>query len=210
VCKNAYMNTYLISEFSKIVGVSVKTLQRWDREKKLVPSRSLSNRRVYTEEHLFKTVGVVNKKERKVIVYTRVSSQSQKVDLLNQKKMLEQFCACRGLNVNEWIEEIGGGLNFKRPKLLKIIDLIISGNISTLVIVHKDRLSRFGFDLIEHLAKNNGCNIVVMNIETLSPEQEMIQDMLSIVHCFSSRLYGLRNYRKALKKALSDDISSQN
>jgi len=116
VCENALMNTYSVSEFSKIVGVSVKTLQRWDREKKLIPLRSLSNRRVYTEEHLSKAVGItISKKERKVIVYTRVSSQSQKNDLLNQKRMLEQFCSCKGLNVDGWIEEIGGG--FKNPDL---------------------------------------------------------------------------------------------
>lgn len=203
------MNTYSALEFSKIVGVSVKTLQRWDREKRLVPLRSLSNRRIYTEDDLFKATGKTKiKKERRVVVYTRVSSQNQKNDLLNQRKMLEQFCCSRGFVVNEWVEEIGGGLNFKRLKFNRIVDSMISGNISALVVAHKDRLSRFGFDLIEHLAKINNCNIIVMNMETLSPEQEMIQDMLSIVHCFSSRLYGLRNYKKILKKALSDDISS--
>ncbi|MCL0103948.1 recombinase family protein, partial [Dehalococcoidia bacterium] len=90
-----------------------------------------------------------------------------------------------------------------------LIDAIIAGNVETLVIAHKDRLCRFGFELIEHLCKTHGCDLLVMNMESLSPEQEMIQDMLAIVHCFSARLYGLRNYRKALKKALESDTCTQ-
>lgn len=78
-----------------------------------------------------------------------------------------------------------------------------------LVIAHKDRLARFGYDFLEHVCAVNGCKLVVMNIESLSPEQEMIQDMLAVVHGFSARLYGLRNYRKALKKALEDDTRTQ-
>ena len=73
------------------------------------------------------------------------------------------------------------------------------------MIAHKDRLTRFGFDLVAHLAQAQGAEIVVLNTESLSPEQEMVQDLMTITHCFSARLYGLRNYRKALKKAISDD-----
>ncbi|MCL0089522.1 hypothetical protein M1O54_04110 [Dehalococcoidia bacterium] len=108
----------------------------------------------------------------------------------NQRKMLEEFCAASGLVVEEWIEEINA---------------IIAGNVETLVIAHKDRLCRFGFELIEHLCKTHGCNLLVMNMESLSPEQEIIQDMLAIACCFSTRLHGLRNYRKVLKKALEND-----
>ena len=86
----------------------------------------------------------------------------------------------------------------------------MSGKIERLIVAHKDRLSRFGFDLIEHICKVNNCELIVMNNEQLSPKQEMIQEMQAIVHCFSARLYGLRNYRKALDKALEDDKSAQN
>ena len=203
------MNTYNISEFADIVGVSVKTLQRWDRESKLVPDRTPTNRRVYTDAHVAIASGKTIHMDRKVVVYARVSSQAQKPDLENQVVMLEQFCAANGYPVDEWVKEIGGGLNFKRKKFTKLIDEIVSGSIEKVVIAHRDRLARFGFDLLQHLCDTHNCELVVMNTESLSPEQEMIQDMLSIVHCFSARLYGLRNYKKALKEALSGDTSTQ-
>ncbi|MCL0093721.1 IS607 family transposase [Dehalococcoidia bacterium] len=200
------MRTYTVTEFSKIIGISVSTLQRWDRQKRLVPGRTPTNRRMYTDEHLRQATGILNQsKKRKVVVYARVSSKAQRSDLSNQRKMLEEFCAASGLVVEEWIEEIGGGLNFNRPRFTYLIDAIIAGNVETLVIAHKDRLCRFGFELIEHLCKTRGCDLLVTNMESLSPEQEIIQDMLAIVRCFSTRLHGLRNYRKALKKALEND-----
>jgi predicted site-specific integrase-resolvase len=136
------------------------------------------------------------------MVYLRVSSKAQRPDLENQRMALEQFCAARGLTVDEWIAEIGGGLNFKRPKFLKLVDAIIAGEVSSLIIAHKDRLARFGYDLLEHLCTTHQCEILVLNQETLSPEQEMVQDLMTIIHGFSSRLYGLRNYRKSLQEAL--------
>jgi predicted site-specific integrase-resolvase len=209
------MNTYTIRQFAERVGLSVKTLQRWDREGKLIPLRTPSNRRQYTDEHLRQALGLrgiqTTIETRKTVVYMRVSRQAQKPDLDNQRHALEQFCAARGLTVDEWIAEIGGGLNFKRPKFLKLIDAIVAGEVSTLIIAHKDRLARFGNDLLTHLCAAHQCEILVLNQETLSPEQEMVQDLMTIIHCFSSRLYGLRNYRKSLKEALaSDGTSTQN
>lgn len=203
------MATYSIGEFSKLIGVSVRTLQRWDRIGRLVADRTASNRRQYTDKHLVQ-VGhkAQNRAKQKCIVYCRVSSQAQKPDLNNQRLMLEQFCVARGLAVDEWMEEIGGGMNFKRKKFLSLVDRIITQEVGVLVIAHKDRLTRFGFALIEHLCEMAGCELLVMNAESLSPEQELVEDLMTIVHCFSSRLYGLRNYRKSLKKALTDDTRS--
>lgn len=204
------MNTYTVREFADMVGVSVKTLQRWDREGRLSPSRTPTNRRIYTDEHLAQALGrTLKTDERITVVYTRVSSQAQKPDLDNQVKMLEEFCAASGHVVDEWVSEIGGGLSFKRKKFLRLIDRVMTGKVSKIVIAHKDRLSRFGFDLIVHICDLHNCELIVMNVESLSPEQEMVQDMLAIVHCFSARLYGLRNYRKALNEALKDDTSTQ-
>ncbi len=204
------MSTFNVSEFAKLLSVSVRTLQRWDVQGKLVPSRTPTNRRLYTDEHLAQAKGILGKNtKRKNVVYARVSSQAQKPDLNNQIKMLEQFCAASGIAVDEWVEEIGGGLNFKRAKFVRLFDEIINGKVNTLVIAHKDRLARFGYEFLEHLCAANGCKLVVMNVESLSPEQEMIQDMLAVVHCFSARLYGLRNYRTALRKALDHDTGTQ-
>jgi predicted site-specific integrase-resolvase len=201
------MNTYNIRQAAERVGVSVKTLQRWDREGKLKPFRTPSNRRQYTNEHIRQALGLRGiqtvKEDRKTIVYLRVSRHAQKSDMDNQRKALEQFCTARGLAVDEWIAEVGGGLNFKRPRLLKLVDAIIAGEIAILIIAHKDRLARFGYDLLSHLCTTHHCELMVLNQETLSPEQEIVQDFMTIVHCFSSRLYGLKNYRKSLEKALA-------
>jgi predicted site-specific integrase-resolvase len=196
------MNTYSIKQFAQKVGVSVKTLQRWDREGRLKPSRTPTNRRAYTDEQLTQALQRQSAFPRDTVVYMRVSSQAQKPDLVNQRTTLEHFCVARGLPVTQWVSEIGGGLNFKRPKFLTLIDRIVAGRVETVVIAHKDRLARFGFDLLAHLCVTHGCTLLVMNTETLSPEQEMVQDLMTITHCFSARLYGLRNYRKALNAAL--------
>lgn len=203
------MNTYTVSQFSKLTGYAVKTLQKWDRDGRLKPTRTPTNRRIYTDEHLRLLRGMVVDQERKTMVYLRVSSQTQKPDLKNQRVTLEKFCVAKGFVVDEWIEEIGSGLNFKRPKFLAIVSDITTGKVERVIVAHKDRLARFGFDLLIHLAKENSCEIVVLNTESLSPEQEMVQDLMTITHCFSARLYGLRNYRKALQKAVKDDTRAQ-
>jgi len=164
---------------------------------------------VYSDEHLRILRGLAVNQSRKTVVYMRVSSQAQKPDLKNQRDALERFCVAKGYAVDEWVEEIGGGLNFKRKKILSLVSEITTGKIERLVIAHKDRLVRFGFDLLIHLSGENSCEIVVLNTESLSPEQEMVQDLMTITHCFSARLYGLRSYRKALRKAAKDDQGTQ-
>jgi len=197
---------YTTGEFAERVGVHPQTVQRWDREGTLVAHRTQTGRRYYTDEDVAQALGLaVPVAGRRTVVYCRVSSAAQKAQLANQRQVLEQFCAGRGLTVDEWIEEVGGGLNFKRQQFLRLVDGIVAHEVGRLVIAHKDRLVRFGFGLIEHLCEVAGCELVVMNTESLSPEQEMVQDLMTIVHCFSSRLYGLRNYRKALKAALGHD-----
>lgn len=203
------MYMYTVSEFAKKVGVTVHTVQRWDRDGKLTARRTHTNRRYYTDEDVAHVLGyVLPPPTRRTVAYCRVSSQSQKADLVNQRQLVEQFCVARGLIVDEWIEEVGGGLNLKRRKFLKLIEAIIDQDIKILVIAHKDRLARFGYDLIAHLCEKYACELLVMNSESLSPQEELVQDLMTIIHTFSSRLYGLRNYKKALQKALEDDTNS--
>jgi len=139
----------------------------------------------------------------------RVSGAVQKPDLANQRKVLEEFVVAKGLANVEFIEEVGGGLNFKRKRFLALMDEIGRREIKTLILAHRDRLTRFGFEWFEHFAEANGCEVLVLNQERLSPEQEMVQDLMTIVHCFSSRLYGLRNYRKKLDEALKKDAEHE-
>ena len=147
---------------------------------------------------------------KRTVAYCRVSSQAQRPDLKNQRRIVEEVCVAKGIANVEFIEEIGGGLNFKRPKFLALVDPVISAEISRLILAHKDRLARFGVELIEHLCAVHGTTLLILNTDIFSPEQEMVQDLLAIVHCFEKRLYGLRNYHKALKKALSDATRPQN
>ena len=183
--------------------MAVKTLQRWDREGRLEPAaRTPGNRRLYTQEQANQVFKRVSKAKQVTIATLRVSSQAQKPDLSKQKAALEQFCIARGSAVDEWISEIGGGLNFKRPKFSDLLDRSVRSELPTLVIAHKDRLARCGYELLAHLCETHGCQIVVRNTESLSPEQELL-------HCFSSRLYGLRNYRKAIQKAMTNDQGTQ-
>jgi predicted site-specific integrase-resolvase len=123
--------------------------------------------------------------------------------------MLEQYCTVKGISVDEVCQEVGGGLNFKRKKFLQLVDQIVSGEVKTLIVAHKDRLARFGFPLIKHLCETHDCELIALNHETLSPEQEMVEDVLAIIHCFSSRLYGLRNYKRILQEALKHDQGPQ-
>jgi putative resolvase len=201
---------YTPAVFAKRVGVSVKTLQKWDRIGVLPAKRTITNRRYYTDEELAAALRLPRvQKERRTVAYCRVSSQAQKPDLANQRRVLEAFCTQRNIEVDEWMMEVGGGLNFKRKQFLSLIDAIVEGQVERVILAHQDRLARFGYQLLVHLCETHHCELLVMNTEELSPEQELVQDLITITHCFSSRLYGLRNYRKALKKAIADDQSAQ-
>ncbi|GAX39690.1 resolvase domain protein [Tolypothrix sp. NIES-4075] len=200
---------YKPHEFAKKLGVTVKTLQRWDTSGKLPAKRTVSNYRYYTDDDLRIAQGLQPlEAKKKVVVYCRVSSNNQKPELSNQIKAMEIFCTTKGLSIDECIKEIGGGLNFKRKKFLSIVFSIIKGEIKTLVVAHKDRLCRFAFDFVEELATSYGCEIIVANQESLSPQQELVEDLMAIIHCFSCRLYGLRSYSIDLKNKLQETIDN--
>lgn len=197
-------NKYRLHEFAKKIGVSANTLRRWDAKGKLIAKRTLSNHRYYDESDLRQLYGITEE-DRKTVVYCRVSSTGQKDDLKSQLVAMEKFCLSSGIPIDEWIQEIGGGMNFKRRKFLSMMSRIQNGEISKLLIAHKDRLCRFGFDYFNVMAKENGCEIIIVNHESLSPQQEMVEDLMAIIHTFSCRLYGLRKYKKDLKKAIIND-----
>jgi predicted site-specific integrase-resolvase len=137
-------------------------------------------------------------KRKHQVIYCRVSSAGQKKDLLAQKAAVEAFCAASGRPIDEKLEDVGSGLNYKRKQFVTLMERVERGEISEIVVAHKDRLVRFGFEWFEAFCNNHGVTITVMNAESLSPEEEMTKDLLSIIHCFSSRLYGLRKYKKKI------------
>jgi putative resolvase len=104
----------------------------------------------------------------------------------------------QGKAIDVKLEDIGSGLNYKRKNFIYLMEMVESNKVSEIVIAHKDRLVRFGFEWFEKFCQSHGTSILVMNAESLSPEEEMTKDLLSIIHCFSSRLYGLRKYKKKI------------
>jgi putative resolvase len=191
-------NNYRINEFAKRLGRSTATVRRWEREGKLVAKRLPSGHRYFDESDVRALLGGAPEKKA-IVVYCRVSSAGQKDDLASQVAAMETYCRAAAIPVDQWLQEVGGGMNFKRKQFLSIVDRIQRGEIAKLLVAHKDRLMRFGFDLFHHIAAENGCEIVVVNQESLSPQQEMVEDLMAIVHTFSCRLYGMRKYKSQIK-----------
>lgn len=191
---------YKPKEFSELINVSVKTLQRWDYEGKLTAYRNKANRRFYTHEQYEEYMGITKQQDKKTVIYARISNQKQSDDLKNQVRFLREFANARGWIVDACIEDIGSGLNYKRKKWNQLLDDCFEGRISNIIIAHKDRFIRFGYDWFERFLKEHcGVTITVVNNESLSPEQEMVQDLINIIHVFSCRIYGLRKYSSQIK-----------
>ncbi|MER5337570.1 IS607 family transposase [Micromonospora sp. NPDC002717] len=194
-------SVYRIGEFAERVGRSVSTVRRWEAEGRITARRLPSGQRYFDDSDVRRVLQpgfAVDR--RKVVVYCRVSSSGQKSDLASQVAAMQQFCLARGLAVDEWISEVGGGMDLRREKFLALLDAVDRGEVATLVVAHRDRLARFGFELVEHLAARGGCEIIVANQESLSPQQELVEDFLAVVRTFSCRLFGLRRYEKELKR----------
>ncbi|MCT7975939.1 IS607 family transposase [Laspinema olomoucense] len=179
-------------EAAQILGVHERTLRRWDENGSIETIRTPAGQRRYNVESYTAKSG---SDTAKVVIYARVSSRAQQSDLNRQVAALSNLYP-----EAEIVSEVGGGLNFKRKKMLALLGQVLSGDVRMVVIAHKDRLARFGFDLFQWLCEQNGCELVVLNETSLSPEREMVEDILAILHCFSSRLYGLRKYKTQVKE----------
>ena len=196
--------TYTVGEMATKLRKHVKTLQLWDRNGTLKAKRTATKRRYYTHTQLLAFFDAVPEtSDRKTVAYCRVSSQAQKPDLRNQRKVMEDYCVAKGYADVEFVEEVGGGMNFSRKQFRELLGEVHTGKVSKILLAHKDRLARFGFDHLKWECAQFDCAIEVLNNEQQSPEQEMVNDLMTVIHCFSSRLYGLRNYRKSLKEALT-------
>lgn len=185
------MSKLSISEAAKLKGVSVSTLRRWEAEGKLVPERTDSGHRRYELSQLLGIKAELSY----TIGYCRVSSHDQKEDLLRQKHVLELFCAQNGWQF-EIIEDLGSGLNYSKKGLKRLIRLIVDSKVERLVITHKDRLLRFGSELIFSLCEYFGTEVVIINrTEDASFEEDLADDVLEMIAVFSARLYGSRSHK---------------
>ena len=189
------ITNYKTKDFAELLGVSVKTLQRWDREGTLKANRTPTDRRYYTYNQYLQFKGIDTENDtRQVVIYARVSTRDQKDDLQDQVSFLRQFCNARGVIV----EEYGSGLNYNRKKWNQLLDEVMEQKIKTIIVTHKDRFIRFGYDWFEKFCMK--FNTTIVNNEELSPQEELAQNIVSILHVFSCRLYGLRKYKKQIER----------
>lgn len=185
---------YSISKAAIELGVSVSTLRRWESEGKLVPQRTKGNQRRYSAEQIMGLARKVTPKpDRITLAYARVSSSDQKKDLERQKNVLEMYCAAQGWNF-ELISDLGSGMNYRKKGLQSLLEKLLNGKIERLVITHKDRLLRFGAELIFSVCEMKGVEVVIINKgEEASFEEDLANDVLEIITVFSARLYGSRS-----------------
>lgn len=195
------ITNYKPKEFAKLLNVSVKTLQRWDREKTLIANRTPTNRRYYTYDQYLQFKGIGKDADsRKIVIYTRVSTRNQTDDLENQVDFLQTYVNAKGLIADEIIRDYGSSLNYNREKWNQLLNEVMENKIKMIFISHKDRFVRFGFDWFEKFCNKFNVEIVVVKNEKLSPHEELVQDIVSILHVFSCRLYGLRKYKNQIER----------
>lgn len=184
-------------EASKLLKVTVRCLEMWEVKGKIRCVRTKGGHRRFLREDILSQIPEETrpKDSRTKICYCRVSTPSQREDLERQAEFFR-------LKYPDYriIKDIGSGLNFKRKGLNTILQIALKGDLETLVVTHRDRLCRFGFELFESIIRNQNGEILVLDREKTSPTKELVDDLLSIITVFSSRLNGLRS--QALKKQI--------
>lgn len=183
-----------ISEAAAALGVSVTTLRRWEADGRIVAERSAGGHRRYDLAKL--RPDLVRQREdaqRRTVAYARVSSHDQKDDLERQKQVLELYCARQGWTF-EVVADLGSGMNYRKKGLRRLLDDIISGRVGRLVITHKDRLLRFGAELVFAICEAKNVEVIILNQgEDATFEEDLAKDVLEIITVFSARLYGSRS-----------------
>ena len=186
--------------FRSILGVTPKTLREWEKNGKITPIRLKSGHRRYDLNSLFGKKK--NETEKVTVCYSSVSTLEQKRDLERQVEILENYCSGRGYQY-QIIKDIGSGLNYKKRGLNQLIKLICNSVICRLIITNKDRLLRFGSEIIFYLCEIYGVEVVILNkSENSTFEEDLTNDVLEIITVFSSRLYGSRSHKN--KNILKD------
>jgi putative resolvase len=197
-----------IGEAAKILGVSIQTLRRWEEMGYLVPDRKSQGKTRYY--NLNQLTGKKSLEDELTIAYARVSSHDQKEDLQRQAEVLATYCIKQGWNF-QVIQDLGSGMNYQKKGLKTLINMILEKKIARLVLTHKDRLLRFGAELIFALCEAKQIEVVIINKgDEASFEEELAQDVLEIITVFSARLYGSRSRKNkklvdAAKALISND-----
>lgn len=204
------MRYFTINKFSKIVGVTPQTLRNWDKAGKLKPHHTTENGyRYYSEEQLNQVLRI-SPKSRTVIGYCRVSSPKQEDDLERQIENVRTYLLAQG-NPFEIISDVGSGINYKRKGLLELLDRITKNEVEKIVVLYKDRLSRFGFELIEYMASLHGCEIEIIDNTQKTEQEELVEDLVQIITVFSCKLQGKRAHkaRKLIKELVGGEQNDE-
>lgn len=201
------MKYYSIAEFSKILNVSAQTLRNWDKSGKLKPHHTgPSGYRYYSQEQLNQVLNIQPNLNRKTIGYCRVSSNKQKNDLERQIENMNLYLMAQGKPF-EIISDIGSGINYKKKGLRQLIQQITQGKVEKVVVLYKDRLLRFGFELIEYIANLHHCEIEIVDTTKKSEQEELVEDLIQIITVFSCKLQGKRanKVKKMIEELIKDD-----
>ena len=201
------MKYYSAKTVTQILGVTAQTLRNWDKEGKLKPAYTKSNGyRYYSEEDVLSyTKERDTKKERKLVGYVRVSSKKQEDDLNRQKENLESYLKQTNQEY-EIVCDIGSGINYNKPGLKKLIEKINKKEVDEIVVLYKDRLLRYGFELIEYLAALNNVKIRVLDKTNQTEDEELVEDLVQIITDFSCKIQGKR---KSKTKKILEEIKEK-
>ena len=204
------MRYFTINKFSKIVGVTPQTLRNWDKAGKLKPHHTTENGYRYYSEEQLKQVLRTKPKSRTIVGYCRVSSPKQKDDLERQIENVKTYLLAQGKPF-EIISDVGSGINCRRKGLLELLDRINQGEVEKVVILYKDRLSRFGFELIEYMASLHGCEIEIIDNTQKTEQEELVEDLVQIITVFSCKLQGKRAHkaRKLIKELVGGEQNDE-
>ncbi|KAB3537844.1 IS607 family transposase [Alkaliphilus pronyensis] len=201
------MKHYTIHEFSKLIGRTTQTLRNWDKSGKLKPHHTGANGyRYYSNEQLKQVLNISDDKNRKVIGYCRVYSNKQKDDLERQVESMQTYLIGGGERF-EIITDIGSGINYNKKGLKQLIQKITNNEVKKIVVLYKDRLLRFGFELVEYIAYLNNCEIEIIDSTEKTEQQELVEDLVQIITVFSCRLQGKRakKAREMVKELIEED-----
>ena len=206
------MKYYSAKTVTQILGVTAQTLRNWDKEGKLKPSYVKSNGyRYYSEESILSyTQERKTKKNLNVVGYARVSSEKQTDDLERQVNNLKEYLSNKYDNF-DIITDIGSGINYNKPGLLKLIEKINRKEVDLIVVLYKDRLLRFGFELVEHFANLNNVKIEVLDKLDKTQDEELVEDLVQIITVFSCKIQGKRKSKtKQILEVFSQKIQETN
>ena len=195
-----------IAQASQYLNVSDDTLRLWDKNGKLKPLKTVGGHRRYRKEDLDKFLGLSEEIIEDIIdstvTYARVSSneQKQKGDLDRQSQRLSEYCAKKGWRVTHIIKDVGSGLNDNRSGFIRLTDMVLNKKVNKLVVEHKDRLTRFQFNLIKKIFESYGCEVIVIDGADVSNDEELATDIMSLMASFSGKFYGRRSAERRKKK----------